>query len=282
MARPSYDSNVAAKYVPFVTVADPSKDGLVTARLPADSHLVKVGDPSGARFLDSLLRANRVAFTGTTDMSQGALALPGWVMLDCYLLPSAIIGFAQRAAELPPDLFEALAPESGDALVPVAAYTALPTPTKGRMIGISLFSIATGLRLGLRAKALALSLYGCDDQWGITQFDSASLRIHANFGPLRLMSVEPPIHTFSFKTFVYRLEVPGEATLAKLAQSDKPLPPASPPPPGEWINVTEENAMAKLKRQIKEAPGRFAIVYPGCRASMRGGQEIYVAEMKDA
>lgn len=248
-------------------------------RLTKDALLVDTTAATGSRFLDSLLRANRIAFTGTTDMSQGALALPGWVMLDCYLLPSAIIGFAQRAAELPPDLFEALAPESGDALVPVAAYTALPTPIVGRMIGISLFSITTGSRLGLRAKALALSVYRATDQWGITQFDSASLRIHANFGPLLLMSVEPPIHTFSFKTFVYRLSVPNEAVLQKLAASDKPMPPPTPPPPGEWISVTDEGAMHVLKQKIKEAPGRYAIVYPGCRPNMRGGQDILVADM---
>ena len=61
-------------------------------RLPKETLIVDVGEPSGGRFLDSLLRANRVSFTGTTDMSQGALALPGWVMLDCYLLPSSIVG----------------------------------------------------------------------------------------------------------------------------------------------------------------------------------------------
>ncbi len=270
---------MAAKFVPFVTVSATSREGLAMDRLPKDTLIVEVGEPSGARFLESLLRANRVSFTGTTDMSQGALALPGWVMLDCYLLPSSIVGFAQRAADLPPSLFEALAPETGDALVPVAAYTALPTPIPGRMIGISLFSLSTGLRLGLRSKALSLAAYQATDQWGITQFDNSSIRIHANFGPLRLMSVEPPIHTFSHKTFVYRLQVPTLDALGKLSVSEKPLPPPVAPPPGDWIWTGDENAIAKLKRRVREAPGHMAIVYPGARPNARGGQDILIAEL---
>ncbi|MCC6807254.1 MAG: hypothetical protein IT381_07510 [Deltaproteobacteria bacterium] len=270
---------MASKFVPFVTHAATSKDGLARDRMPKDALIVDVGDTFGARFLDSLLRANRVAFTGTTDMSQGALALPGWVMLDCYLLPSSIVGFAQRAAELPASLFEALAPESGDALVPVAAYTALPTPIPGRFIGISLFSLSTGLRLGLRSKALGLLLYGATDQWGITQFDSPSIRIHTNFGPLRFISAEPPIHTFSHKTFIYRLTVPAPDVLERFAASEKPLPPPTSPPLGEWIATNDDGAMTRLKRQIREAPGRFAAVHPGSRANARGGQDIYVADL---
>ncbi len=270
---------MAAKFVPFVTVSATSREGLAMDRLPEETLVVDVGAPSGARFLDSLLRANRVSFTGTTDMSQGALALPGWVMLDCYLLPSSIVGFAQRAADLPPSLFEALAPESGDSLVPVASYTALPTPIPGPMIGISLFSLSTGMRLGLRSKALSLAVYQATDQWGITQFDNSSIRIHANFGSLRIMSVEPPIHTFSHKTFVYRLQVPSLEALAKLAASEKPLPPPDAPPPGDWIWTGDESAMSRLKRRVREAPGHLAIVYPGARSNARGGQDIYLAEL---
>jgi hypothetical protein len=270
---------MSSKFTPFVTISATSRPGLVEARIPKDALLVDVQDPSGARFLDMLLRANRVAFTGTTDMSQGTLALPGWVMLDCYLLPSSIVGFAQRAAELPHDLFEALAPEDGEVLVPVAAYTALPTPVAGRVIGISLFSLATGLRLGLRSKALGLSVYGANDQWGITQFDSTSIRIHTNFGPLRLMNVEPPIHTFSHKTFVYRLEVPPPDVLARLSASDKAIPPHKPSPPGQWISTDDAGAMRVLKDRVKVAPGRFAIVHPGSRPNARAVQEIYVADL---
>lgn len=265
------------KLEPFVTVSDPTRGLFDATTLPLKTQVFDLNDKQSAPFFEQLLLANRIAFTGLSDMTSGALALPGWVLLDCYLLPSAIVGFTQKASTLPPELFQALAPRSGDDPIPIAAYTAVPTPKQGEWVGISLFSLATGQRIGLRAKALALRHYGAKVQYGITQFDNASLRVHSSLGHLRLMSVEPPTHTLGLKTFVYRMEVPDTATLDKLAVTDTPFVPKQ-QLQGQWVRVSDSAALGDLRSKIKADPGRHAIVFPGARPTPQG-QEIHVYDL---
>lgn len=271
---------MAGTLFPYVAGSSASLAALRFDQIPLiKPERFDIANPKNARFFDYIALTNRYAFTGTTDMAAGALSLPGWVLLDCYLLPSAVIGFAQRAADLPSEIFQALSTDDPTQLVPVTAYTAIPSNTPGRWVGVSLFSLVTGQRLGLRTKALALLLYGANVQVGITQFDSSSIRIHTQIAPLLLTQTHPPIHTLSHKTFVYEIDVPPVATLKALATTDKPTigPKLGAP---KWHDMSDQTVVGELRAKVAAKPRGYAIVYPGIQQGPKG-VELNIAEVPD-
>jgi hypothetical protein len=153
------------------------------------------------------------------------LSMPAWVQLDCATLPTAMVGFALRRADVDrragvgvvADL-EARAGLAGavgdDDLVPVAEYCALPTPEAGHVVGFSLFSLVPGL--GLRAKALGLLVMEARVQTGVTQVGNTALSTHCRFGPLLVEKRGVQVHSKPGSTLVYRLQVPA-SVLTSLA-----------------------------------------------------------------
>lgn len=120
----------------------------------------------------------------------GPLALPGWVLADLYLLPSAI-GLLL----------------DGDAIV--AAYYAAPSIEPGTVIGVSLLSLREGIGAGWAVKALTLRMYKAVVQRGITQWRSRALRVHTRLGPLLIEEPAPAVHGAAAESFVYRVALDG-------------------------------------------------------------------------
>ncbi|MBM4282417.1 MAG: hypothetical protein FJ137_17240 [Deltaproteobacteria bacterium] len=187
-------------------------------RVPAmrdcdDAAFVDVLAPSSPAFFHLLLAGNARAF--------GGMAIPAWVQLDCATLPSAMVGFAQRARDVDPALRADLCRRAGlaavddDALVPLAEFCALSTPQPGHVVGFSLFSLLPGL--GLRAKALGLYVQQATTQTGITQIDNGALRTHCRFGPLVVQQVGVQVHSKPGTTLIYTLTSPAPSTLSALA-----------------------------------------------------------------
>lgn len=167
-------------------------------------------DPQQAPFFERLRLGNGHAF--------GDIGMPAWVQLDCATLPTAMIGFARRARDLPKALRPIFAPapaRDDDDLFPVAEYCALMTPTPGEVVGFSLYTLEPGL--GLRAKAAALYAYDATVQVGMTQHDNSALKTHSRLGPLQIVQVGVAVHSRPHSTLVYRLTVPSSSTLAELA-----------------------------------------------------------------
>jgi len=211
---------VIAPLVPFVFGHGPWLDGW-RARVPTmadaeDAVAVDVLAADSVPFFKLMLAGNARAF--------GDIGMPAWVQLDCATLPTAMIGFARRAADIDDAVTADLVARAGlasigtDQLVPLAEYTALCTPAVGDVVGFSLFSLLPGL--GLRAKALALLVMGARQQTGITQIDNIALRTHARFGPLEVVRLGVEVHSRPKTTLVYRLAVPDDDTLRALARGD--------------------------------------------------------------
>ncbi len=164
---------------------------LAPAENRARLDLCPLGIP--AEFLDAAaypavveryLTANRRAFPPP-------LELPGWVLVDLFLMPGAI-GMIMDAEDI------------------VAAYVAVPTVHPGEVMGVSLFCHRPGRRLGETVKRLTLAMLGARAQVGITQWGKAAIATHSRIGAMRVLGPAPQAHGAG-GSFRYRIDLAGGA-----------------------------------------------------------------------
>ena len=142
-----------------------------------------------ARFLDASRETGWVEryYAANRACFRGALALPGWVLVDLYLMPGAIglLTCAARFLTLRPPGFA----DTDEAIS--AAYYAAPSIVPGAVVGVSLLSLREGIGAGAFVKLLTLEVLKAHSQRGIAQFGNTSLRAHTRFGRLRLEGRAP-------------------------------------------------------------------------------------------
>ncbi len=190
---------------------------------------VDVTAPENADFALAMNRGNCLAYDGTVERGpqSGALGMPRWVMLDCCALPSAVFGLEVPRDAVPKDLADAMDPTGRLEWIGVTEYIALPSVAPGEVVGVSLFSLVAGRRLGSRTKAMTLRLMGAATQTGVTQWTGAGIKLHLQFGPLRVVSSRVAVHDRPSETFVYQLPVPPQDCLARIERGeawDAPMP----------------------------------------------------------
>lgn len=199
--------------------------------------------------------ANRARFAGP-------LSLPGWVLVDLYLMPAAI-GLLTCPARLLTVRPEGLA-DDDEAIA--AAYYAAPTVISGTVMGVSLISLREGIGGAALVKAMTLGMLRARVQRGITQFGNRSLRVHTRFGPVRIEGPVPAAHGLADGSFVYSVDV-GDPT--RLGAAMRRTPPAGPaavaPPPtlpdgARWISVSDQKSLADVLRRA--ASGEPATIMP--------------------
>jgi len=156
----------------------------------------------------------------------GPLALPGWVLVDLYLLPSVVTLLVD-----------------GDDVV--AAWCGVPTVTPGVVMGVSLFSTRRGLGAASVVKSCGVAMHRAHTQRGITQWDNPALRAHCRLGPLRVVGPAPAVHGAAERSFVYECAVGAAA-----------------PVPVGWIPVAEGPRVAAEAA----AGACCWVVSPGLRA----------------
>lgn len=167
-----------------------------------------------AELVERYRAANLFAFPG-------ALALPGWVLSDLYLLPGAIGLMLCPARELKLPLRKRLQLQADDEAI-AAAYLGAPTVTPGLFIGVSLISLLPGIHAGAWIKALTLRMLRATRMRGVAQWANPSVRVHTRMGPLRVVGAVPGTHEFRAKSFVYETDLAdprrwGEAMARRLS-----------------------------------------------------------------
>ena len=150
-----------------------------------------------AEYLDAASSADWIAdyASANAECFSGPLSLPGWVLVDLYLLPG-VITLVSAPGEM-------LGLERRRAIW--AAYCCVPTVIAGTVMGVSLLSRKPGLGAGFVAKSLGLAMHRAQIQRGITQWNNPALRVHTRFGPLRIVGPAPAQHGLSAESFVYEV-----------------------------------------------------------------------------
>lgn len=160
---PEWLSGILSKgYRPYIATSERLLPSLNTTPfgLPTDIYLLDEAEQ--IPFLEAYLLSNSLSF------SSPDLKMPHWVVIDCALMQSAIVGFTKPVDALPADLITYYQDDPRVELkrltqIPVSGQIASPSTEPGNFVGISLFSlghkVAGDSRVGLYTKALALEVY---------------------------------------------------------------------------------------------------------------------------
>lgn len=263
------DERTAERLVPYVLTWGPNLPYLnvdLDLDLDSDIEIIRVEDPGVAEFCQILNRNNQLAFGGPKDMG-----MPLWVMLDCGILPSAMIGFMLDRDDVDEDLAETLdLDDDYEGWVPISEYCGALSVEPGCVSGFSLHSHLQGQGLATRTKALALAVYEATSQVGVTQFQNPAIRVHARFGPMEVLLHRPSMHTHPEESFVYRLELPDQETLLEMARGGVEFGVPDRPEGVRWTFApSDELHHGRLSSHL--ADGRRAwIVSPGWRGTQNG------------
>jgi hypothetical protein len=183
---------------------------------------------------------------------KGSLALPGWVLVDLYLMPAAVglITCPARLCDLkPPGLRD---DDEGVA----AAYYAAPSIEPGVVVGVSLISLREGIGAAGVVKAMTLAMLRAKRQRGIAQWSNPGLRVHTRLGPLRLEGPVPGPHGKAAESFVYSVDLsdPETVTAAMRRPSHAPDPegPDVEAIGARWLPVADQAALDGLLRRAAE------------------------------
>lgn len=264
-------SSSPLELIPFVltTRANAPYLRLDQEALGMSLRMIWVEDQADAAFGQLLNDTNQLAFGGA-DMG-----MPLWVLLDCGILPSAVVGFAARREQLEaqaPELLKKVGVRADyqHELVPLSEYCGSIMVEPGAVCGFSLQSQLEGVGLGTRTKALAMWIYKATAQVGVTQFDNAAIRVHTHMGPLRVQIHRPSVHTHPTNSFVYRVTLPGPDELAKMARGEQRAADAKLPRGNRWSFETwREDSHAELS-QLVRVGAKVWIVPPAWRMSEQG------------
>jgi hypothetical protein len=231
-------------------------------------EVYRVEDEENAEFCSILNRGNQAAFGGPNDMG-----MPLWVMLDCAILPSAMIGFMLPRDFVSDEIIDRLEVDDDyDGYVPISEYCACPTVEPSTVSGFSLHSHVPGRGVATRTKALGLLVLGAQRQIGVTQFDNPAIRVHVRFGPLEIKIHRPIVHTHPEDSFVYSLDVPTTEELIEIARGESEFGAGERPPGQRWTFLhDDELAHGRLRQHLLDG-GRAWVIPPGWRATEQGYQ----------
>lgn len=214
---------------------------------------------SSIPFFQLVNAGNALAYRGS--------AMPAWVQLDCACLPGGMVGLGVPRAHVEEEIWRGLVEnieqtfgteaargaQAWTGIVPLSEYGCVPTPEPRHVVGFSLFSLRKGL--GVRTKALALLMHAARTQVGVAQVNNSALRTHTAMGPLHVVAPIVRAHSLPRTTFAYRLALPSEEALARLALGDRPPPRAA----GTVRLAIDEETTSRLA-QLVEREGAHAIV----------------------
>ncbi len=231
-------------------------------------------DSANAEFCELINRSNQDAFGGRESMG-----MPRWVMLDCAILPSAIIGFMLPVEDTPDEVLSKLdVDDDYQGYVPVSEYCGCPTVEKDCVSGFSLHSQLVGHGIATRTKALALAVYGARSQIGVTQFYNPAIRVHVRFGAMEMLMHRPAVHTYPEDSFVYRLELPAKRTLVNMARGADVFGESEVPDGVRWeFDPDNEMMQGRLAGHLED-DGRVWLIPPGWRATDDGCELHMVLE----
>ena len=242
---------------PFIATTRSLLDALDLSVLGAEPRVFLLEREEDRAFHEAYLLANALGF------GDASLQMPNWVLVDCVLMQTAVVGLVLARERASPSLLKAF--EDGG--VDTGALSELPVSGQiaglgldgGTLTGFSLFSLRRYLPdappLGILTKALALQAYRAEGKKfvGISHYDNKALSMHGRFGlPMWIEQAAIPLHPRRDMALVYAMNVAFD--MARLAAA---------PEAGRYdylLSAGDREAKARIAADIAE--GQRAVIVP--------------------
>jgi hypothetical protein len=260
-----------AGYQPYIATSRHVMSALNTSPFGLHTNCSLLDDDNELPFLEAYLLSNSLSFNSPN------LKMPHWVMIDCALMQSAIVGFTKSVADCPRDLLKHYKRDLGINFerlerIPVSGQIASPATNRDLFIGISLFSLGqshfSDKGLGLYTKALALEVYNAQQTrrfCGISQYDNPALKIHGRFGSrMRITQATVPLHPKRDMTLIYEMKI--EYDPHQLDERPSAIEPSF------WLAAQDLNAKVRIQAGIRA--GRSYYIVPPF--AVQNGESIFL------
>ncbi|MGE3623015.1 MAG: hypothetical protein AB7H77_03955 [Bdellovibrionales bacterium] len=263
----------SAGYLPYISTSRRLLPFLDTSPFGEKANIFLMENDEHGPFHEAYLLSNSLSFKSPD------LKMPHWVLIDCALMQTAIVGFMKACKDLPESLLSHYRNDPGIDLdrldfIPVSGQISSPSVGGESFVGISLFSLAKSIpegpsQLGLYTKALALEVYRAARQshyYGIAQYNNPSLKIHGRFTP-RLEIHQPmvPLHPGKDMTLIYKMTVDFDPH-----RLDEP--PSEAGEPTFWLNARDISGKNRMQAGIADGK-RYVIMPP---FSVKRSGEIFL------
>ena len=203
----------AAGLTPYIAASRMVLPALDQSVIGRAGHVYLLEREEDRSFHEAFRLANALGFTST------AMKMPDWVLVDCVLMQTAIVGFAVSKKRAPKDLISAFEDDPSFDLadldyLPVSGQIAGLSIDGQSLVGFSLFSLRRYLphvpALGVITKALALQVYRGQGRRfiGLAFWDNKVLSMQGRFGrPMRVESTTVPIYPARVHAMTYSMVI---------------------------------------------------------------------------
>lgn len=206
------------------------------------------------------------------------LKMPSWVLIDCVMMQTAVVGFMRSKHAIPSHLLDYYQNDPHVDLdkieyIPITGHISSPAVGGTSLTGFSLFSLARELgagtkQLGLLSKALALEVYKAhayESFYGVAQYHNPALRIHGRFSSImEIDQVTVPLHPQKDMSLVYKMKIDFDPYTVET----EPMPVA----PTFWMNAKDAATKKRIEKEMR-AGKRFIIAPP---FSVRKGEDTMI------
>jgi hypothetical protein len=243
-------------------------------------------DVDDSSFMEAYFMLEAYLLSNSLGFESPNLKMPHWVLIDCVLMQTAIVGFTLAKSAIPDELISYYhADEKIDLAklkrIPVSGQICASDIGSRSMTGISLFSLGrrwlNGVQhLGLYSKTLALEVYKAKDYdyfYGITQYDNNSLKIHGRFTTeMEISQPIVPLHPGKDMTFIYKMKLDYDPE-----NPGKSLPETE---PTFWLAARDADAKKRMIAGMKK--GKRYFILPPFSVKRDGGVFLPILEKEAA
>jgi len=272
-------------FKPYIATSRKLLPYLNTKPFGQNAAIHLLDDTEDASFMQAYFLLEAYLLSNSLSFDSPGLKMPHWVLIDCVLMQTAVVGFTLPKDSLPDELLDYY---KGDEKIdftkldriPVSGQISASNIDQKSMTGISLFSLGrkwlkSEQKLGLYTKTLALEVYKAkqyDTYYGIAQYDNTSLRIHGRFAQeMEISQAMVLLHPCREMTFIYQMKLDYDPQ-----NPGRNLPE---PEPTFWLNAHDTSKKREIQEGIRN--GKRYIIAPPFAERRDGVVHLPIIE-KDA
>ena len=272
-------------YKPYIATSRKLLPFLNIKPFGEDASLYLMDDMEDQSFLQAYFLLEAYLLSNSLGFESPGLKMPHWVLIDCVLMQTAVVGFTMPKGALPDELLDFYRADEKISFeklehIPISGQISATNIDQQSMTGISLFSLGRrwlkdDQKIGLYTKTLAMEVYDAKKYgayYGIAQYDNMSLKIHGRF--TREMEIDQsmvPLHPSKDMTFIYKMKLDYDAH-----NPGRTLPDIE---PTFWLNAHDTAKKREIQKGMRS--GKRYIIAPPFIEKRDGGIFLPIVE-KDA